>query len=241
MPDQPERLLAEAVAAVDLDRFERFIRSRHTIRTFLPHVVDPALIDRLIDCARWAPSALNLQPTQVVVVADPDQRRALATALAQPQASEAPAIIVFVADPDAAEHHLDEMLSTESSRGTLDADAIALERARIRALFRLERPRWARRLGGGASGAPAANPLAWAERQTVVLASVFILAANSAGLGAAPMDRFDARAVRRALAIPQPYQPVLAVAIGWPFEGDHPAGRSPIDRVIHRDRWQPRD
>ncbi len=237
MPDQPERMLADAIAAVDLDRFERFIRSRHTIRTFLPHAVDPALIDRLIACARWAPSALNLQPTHVVVVADPDQRRALAAALAQPQADEAPALIVFVADPDAAEHHLDEMLATESARGTLDADAIALERARISALFRLQRPRWARSLGGGATGTPAANPRAWAERQTVVMASVFILAANSAGLGAAPMDRFDARAVRRALAIPRPYQPVLAVAIGWPFESSHPASRSPVERVCHRDRW----
>ncbi|MBN2207384.1 MAG: nitroreductase family protein [Candidatus Aminicenantes bacterium] len=47
------------------------IRSRRTIRQFKPGPVPPGLLTRLVDAARLAPSAANLQPLVFVAVDDP--------------------------------------------------------------------------------------------------------------------------------------------------------------------------
>lgn len=231
-----DRLLDAATAAVDLDRFASFIANRHTVRTFLPRPIDPHLVNRLIDCARWAPNALNLQPTHFVVITDADRRRRLAHVLAQPHTAEAPVLIVFVADPDAAERNLEPMLAQELSAGTFDEDGATAERAKIRGLFQLDRPRWRRHLGKGRS-ATHLDARDWAVRQTLVSASVFILAANAAGLGAAPADRFDPAVVRDAIGSPRTCEPVIVVAIGWPLEPGRSTQRLPAPLVIHRDTW----
>jgi nitroreductase len=50
------------------------ILSRRTIRQFKPDPVPRALLERLVDAARLAPSAANLQPLEFVVVDEPAVR-----------------------------------------------------------------------------------------------------------------------------------------------------------------------
>jgi nitroreductase len=49
------------------------VASRRTIRQFKPDPVPPGLLERLVDAARLAPSAANMQPLEYIVV---DDRRA---------------------------------------------------------------------------------------------------------------------------------------------------------------------
>jgi nitroreductase len=62
------------------------------------------LIERVMDAARWAPSAVNMQPWQFVVLTDPERRRALAksTGIAgvvlQSHVAEAPVLIALCGD-----------------------------------------------------------------------------------------------------------------------------------------------
>ncbi len=46
------------------------LRSRRSCRDFRPDPLDQSRIGELIDAARWAPSPLNLQPWEFVVVTD---------------------------------------------------------------------------------------------------------------------------------------------------------------------------
>ena len=81
-----------------MDVFEA-IRGRRSIRSFRPEDVPDELVEKLIDCARWAPSAGNLQPWEFVVVRDPQTKKALArAALGQHFIAEAPVVIVVCAD-----------------------------------------------------------------------------------------------------------------------------------------------
>lgn len=67
------------------------ITSRRSVRGFLPDLVDRALIVRLLELARWAPSGNNIQPWNVHVVIG-NRRDALAQALsALFEADEPPA------------------------------------------------------------------------------------------------------------------------------------------------------
>jgi nitroreductase len=53
------------------------MRCAPTSRRFTPDPVDPATLDRALDAARFAPSGGNRQGWRVVVVTDPETRRAL--------------------------------------------------------------------------------------------------------------------------------------------------------------------
>ena len=75
------------------------IRGRRSVRRFQEKDVPQELITQLIDAARWAPSAGNLQPWEFVVVRDPELKKALArAALNQMFIAQAPVVIVVCAD-----------------------------------------------------------------------------------------------------------------------------------------------
>ena len=75
------------------------IRGRRSVRRFLDRGVDDELLMELLDAARWAPSAGNLQPWEFVVVRDPELKKDLArAALSQMFIAQAPAVIVVCAD-----------------------------------------------------------------------------------------------------------------------------------------------
>jgi len=76
------------------------IRGRRSVRAYLSKDVPDATVETLLDCARWAPSAGNLQPWEFVVVRGPERKRGLAeAALGQSFIEEAPVVIVVCASP----------------------------------------------------------------------------------------------------------------------------------------------
>jgi nitroreductase len=81
------------------------IVSRRTIRQFQPRPVEPAVLERLVDVGRLAPSAANMQPLEFYVVDDPALRAKVFPCLiwaayiqpaGNPQAGQEPAAYVFV-------------------------------------------------------------------------------------------------------------------------------------------------
>jgi len=75
------------------------IKGRRSIRAFEKDDVSREQVEKLIDSARWAPSAGNIQPWEFIVVRKPDIKRELArAALEQSFIEEAPIVIVVCAD-----------------------------------------------------------------------------------------------------------------------------------------------
>lgn len=60
--------------SVEPDSLQDLIRSRRTVRRFLPKAVPPELIIQIIETATWSPSAHNRQPWQFLVLATGDER-----------------------------------------------------------------------------------------------------------------------------------------------------------------------
>lgn len=72
-------------------------------------------------------------------------------------------------------------------------------------------------------------------------AMLVLLSAVDAGLGALFFAVFHADAIRQAFGVPETYDPVGAIAVGYP-RTDEPSpslarGRRPASEVIHRGRW----
>ena len=83
-----------------MDVFEA-IRTRRSIRAFTEEEVSEETIEKILDAARWAPSAGNIQPWIFVVVKRMEIKRRLAeAALNQFFIEEAPVVIVVCADQE---------------------------------------------------------------------------------------------------------------------------------------------
>lgn len=77
------------------------IKSRRSIRAFKSQNVPAEIVENLIDAARWAPSAGNIQPWEFIIIRKPEIKRRLAeAALGQTFIEEAPVVIVVCANED---------------------------------------------------------------------------------------------------------------------------------------------
>jgi nitroreductase len=77
------------------------IAGRRSIRSYREDPVEPEKLDRLLEAARLAPSARNLQEWRFVVVTDPGTRKKLrAAASDQAFIEEAPVVIACCAETD---------------------------------------------------------------------------------------------------------------------------------------------
>jgi nitroreductase len=76
------------------------LRTRRSTREFKPDPVPKNVIEQVVDCGRRAPSAVNVQPVDFVVVTDAARRREIA-AMTDYGAfiAQAPVCIVVVARP----------------------------------------------------------------------------------------------------------------------------------------------
>ncbi|MBS7623678.1 nitroreductase family protein [Candidatus Bathyarchaeota archaeon] len=54
------------------------IRGRRSVRRFLPTTLSREIVETLVDAARHAPSAMNLQPWEFIAVTDQEMRRRIA-------------------------------------------------------------------------------------------------------------------------------------------------------------------
>lgn len=78
------------------------IRTRRSVRSYQDKPVSDEVLKRVLEAARWAPSAMNNQPWKLVVVRDAGKRRELAVAAHnQMFLAEAPIVLAAVSlDPD---------------------------------------------------------------------------------------------------------------------------------------------
>lgn len=75
------------------------IKGRRSIRAFKNEEVSVEDVERLVDAARWAPSAGNIQPWEFIVVRKPEIKKALVeAALGQDFIKEASVVIIVCAN-----------------------------------------------------------------------------------------------------------------------------------------------
>ncbi len=77
------------------------IKKRRSIRTFLQKKVEKEKITKIIHSARYAPSAGNLQPLEIIIVDDPlIKQEIFYAALQQESIQSAPVVLVICGDVD---------------------------------------------------------------------------------------------------------------------------------------------
>lgn len=74
------------------------IKGRRSIRAFKSQDIPEVIVEKIIDAARYAPSAGNIQPWEFVITRKPDTKKKLAQAAHQSFIEEAPVVIAVCAD-----------------------------------------------------------------------------------------------------------------------------------------------
>jgi nitroreductase len=191
------------------------------VRAFRPEPVPAAVLERVLDAGRRAPSAGHSQGWAFLVLEGPEQTAAYWD----------------VTFPDG------EARARFAFPGLFDAPVLVLPLSNASAyVARYAEPdKAATGLGESAD----AWPVPYWTVDTSFAAMQMLLAAVDEGLGALFFGIFEgADALLRSLGVPEGYEPIGTIALGWPDEErDRPGGssatrgRRPLEDVVHRGRW----
>ncbi|MHB8780982.1 MAG: nitroreductase family protein [Candidatus Geothermincolia bacterium] len=199
-----------------MDVFEA-IESRRSIRRFLPDPVSPAAVSVLLEAARLAPSASNLQTWRFRLVEDERLRRTLREhALNQRFIEEAPLVIVCCADMHAFKDRL---------KRTLDLVTRGRLRPSLEMALRLAR---APREGQEAEDRQVIN----AAVNVAIAVQNMVLAAVELGLGTCWVRAFNQEAVAETLRLPPGVIPLFLLPVGYPAERPRPRSRKSVEDIM---------
>ena len=122
------------------------IRTRRTIRDFTPDPVPDAVIRRILQAARWAPSSSNTQPWHFIVVRRPDTIAELGRICTQGAfIGQAPLAIAIVMDAAARRPQLDagralqqmELVAWDAGLGTCFVGIRGEQQTAVKALLNI--------------------------------------------------------------------------------------------------------
>lgn len=203
--------------------FDQITKNRRSINFFDPEKEIPQeMIKKMVELAGNTPSSFNLQPWNLIILQDRDQKEKLkALAWDQPKVVEAPVTMIVLADKEGwkqghpgFERTWQEMVKT--------------------GMPETQRDWFLNATSGLYNWSPDAN-LAFAAKNAGFFAMSLMYAAVSLGFDSHPMDGFDHEGVKKAFNIPDRYWIPLLLAVGYKKPGlvlDPPKWRKTYDEIV---------
>jgi nitroreductase len=186
---------------------EVFLLKRRAAPHFKSDPVPDEYLQAILRCAAQAPSGYNLQPRRFIVVREKENRERLQkAAMNQEKLGEAPVVIIAFGVKDDWKRYLDVILAEGVRRGAGKAEQV--EKVKSMAADFL-------------GHFPAQ---VWLNRHTMIALTTMMLMAEALGLDTAPMEGFDAEAVKKEFELPASAEVVALLAIGFAKEPDKPYG-----------------
>ena len=221
MDDQPKSLPASQPGGQPLKPLTQVLLQRRATSHFEPDDVPQEYLDAMLKLAAQAPSGYNLQPWRFIVVRDAENRKRLqAAAFGQPKVAEAPVVVIAIGMKEEWKKRADEVFQEGPKRG-------------------FGKPENTQKYMEGALGFLSTLPMdVWVNRHTMIAFTTLMLAAEAYGFDTAPMEGFDAAAVKREFAIPDEAEVVALLAIGKAKPPDKPyGGRFELSRIVYAEKY----
>jgi nitroreductase len=222
LEDKPTNLPRTRADGGELKPFTEVLLGRRATNHFTGEEVPEEYLDAILRLAAQAPSGYNLQPWRFVVVRGAENRRRLqSAAFNQPKVGEAPVVVIFVGMKEEWKRTADEVFREGAERGAGRPDNV--EQYRAGAFQFLE----------GMQHMPT-----WVNRHTAIAFTTMMYAAEAYGFDTAPMEGFDAEAVRAEFGIPEEGEVVALLAIGRAEQPDKAyPGRFALERIAFSERF----
>ncbi len=189
------------------------------MRRYLSTEVSNSVLQRVLDAARWAPSAHNAQPWRFIVVKHLNVKRRLAEAMAS------------------------EWNKDLHKDGTLPEECERLIKASIKRFTNPPILIVACLTMNGMDKYPDERrqeaEYVMAIQSVAVAIQNILLAAHAEGLGTcwfcAPL--FCPEVVRETLGIPKDIRPQVLITLGYPAERPKAPPRKPLESLVYQNRW----
>ena len=221
MDDQPKSLPASQPGGKPLKPLMQILLERRATSHFEPEPVPQEYLDAMLKLAAQAPSGYNLEPWRFIVVRDEANRKRLqAAAYGQPKVAEAPVVVIAIGMKEEWKKRADEVFQEGPKRG-------------------FGKPENTQKYMEGALGFLSTLPMnVWVNRHTMIAFTTLMLAAEAYGFDTAPMEGFDAAAVKKEFAIPDEAEVVALLAIGRAKPPDKPyGGRFELGRIVYAEKY----
>ena len=203
--------------------------TRRSVHQYSDEAIDQSTLDTIFKTATLAPSGYNLQPWEFLALRDEETKQALKeVAYDQDHVVGADTTVVILGNTDLMAHAeavFDDWLTKEY---------IPNEDVRSALLDNVE----------AMAGMPEAERRIWTTRSTALAAMTLMYAAWEHGVASCPMEGFNAEGLVETFDIPDGYEPVMLVTLGYPVDDaadieNERKGRRPIEDVVHYETFDP--
>ncbi|AZH26523.1 nitroreductase family protein [Haloplanus aerogenes] len=208
--------------------FDDVIRTRRSVHQYSDADIDDETLYDLFEDVRHAPSSFNLQPWEFLVVRGDDLERLQSVAYGQEHVTDAAAAVVVLGTLDPSDH-AERVTSDLLEKGYLPNEEAAEAR-----LDTVE----------GLSNADSETRRVWTTQSSTLAAMTLMHAAWGRGIASCPMGGFDADALREEFDVPDDYEAVMVVTLGYPEDEaadlERPRKfRRPTEEFLHLDEFDP--
>jgi len=233
---------------MNLTEFEQLTLNRRATRHFRSDPIEIELLERLLDIAHWAPSGYNIQPTHFLIVTEEKLKLELyPICMEQSQILEAPAIVIFAGDRQAAENNFEKAVAMDLAQSIITPEYASRMRGFVNLAFK-QGPlgiNWLwkallipiARLFRPIPMIPAVYKRHWVDKQVMLVAMNFMLAASATGLATVPMEGFDEGKLKKLLKIPSSFTVPIIIPVGFSAITDLKKTRLPLKDILHRNTW----
>ncbi|HEV2801343.1 MAG TPA: nitroreductase family protein [Pyrinomonadaceae bacterium] len=221
MQDKPTNLPTTQAGGETLRSFTEAVVERRASNTFKSEEVPEETLNAILQLGLQAPSGYNLQPWRFIVVREQENRARLqAAAYNQAKVGQAPVVVIAVGMKEEWKRTADEVFQEGARRGAGSPETV--EQYKQGALSFLSH-----------------MPMdVWVNRHTMIAFTTLMYAAEVYGYDTAPMEGFDAAAIKREFGLPEEAEVVALLAIGRAEQPDKAyPGRFPLERVVYSERF----
>ena len=222
MQDKPEGLPTTQPSGEPMKPVTEVLLHRRATKHFTDEPVPEEYLEAILRLGGQAPSGYNLQPWRFIVVRGRENRlRLQKAAFNQPKVAEAPVVIIAFGMKEEWKERAGEVFQEGARRGA--GDPATVEQYKQGALQFLT----------GMQSMPV-----WVNRHTMIAFTTMMLVAEAYGFDTAPMEGFDAAAVKREFDIPEEGEVCALLAIGRAAgpEKAYP-GRFELERFVFNERF----
>jgi nitroreductase len=192
--------------------FDEVLKIRRSIRKYKPEPVPEKYLLQLIDAARLAPSALNLQPWRYVLVKEISAIKKIAEYSPNSFIADSPALIICCLDPKAFDSIADTLKKAMSSgEASLSAGYESI----------VER-----------NGSDKAYINTLLHLNAGISFEHILLKAADLGLGACWIGMLDADSIKKLVGIDERYIIPALISVGYPDQQPTEKPRLPIGQLL---------